>query len=253
MGIVTERPAPAPPLSPVLLVGMAARPLPPALLQPLAALAMAAVRRRYPEVFSRLESLKDGTFLIDPVDLPFEFLLRPGARPPSLTVLRGGGAPETTAETTPETTPEPTAVISAPLLRLIELLEGRADGDALFFSRDIVIEGDMEAILTLRNAVDSAEIDMTEVMAAALGPFGGAARRLAGPGGALFRRISRDMELLQSAALSSLTRRGDAQAAELADLGGKVAELRRRVRPGRARRGGVDPADAPSVHDSEPA
>jgi predicted lipid carrier protein YhbT len=232
MGIVTERPAPTPPLSPMLLAGMAARPVPPALLQPLAALAMAAVRRRYPEVFSRLESLEDGTFLIDPVDLPFEFLLRPGAHPPSLTVLRGGGAPETTA------------VITAPLLRLIELLEGRADGDALFFSRDIVIEGDMEAVLTLRNAVDSAEIEMTEVMAAALGPFGGVARRLAGPGRALFRRMSRDMELLQSALLSPLIRRGDAQSAELADLGGKVAELHRRVRPERARRGVVDPADA---------
>jgi hypothetical protein len=85
---------------------------------------------------------------------------------------------------------------------------------------------------------------MTEVIAAALGPLGAVARRLAGPGRALVRRMSRDMELLQSAVLSPLTRRGDAQAAELADLGGKVAELHRRVRPKRARSRVADPADA---------
>ncbi|MFQ6017295.1 MAG: SCP2 domain-containing protein [Kiloniellaceae bacterium] len=212
-------------MSAVLLAGMAARPLPPALFQPLVKLALGAVRRRYPDVFARLEPLADTAFLIDPVDLPFKFLLRPGARPPSLTVLRDDDRASQMA-----------AIISGPLLSLIEVLEGRADGDALFFSRDLAVEGETEAVLTLRNAVDGAEIDMIEVVASAVGPFGGAARRLAGPVGAVFRRMNRDLEFLQAAVLAPLTKRCDSQAAKLAELDDKAAEPPRRARPGRTTR-----------------
>jgi hypothetical protein len=37
---------------------------------------------------------------------------------------------------------------------LIGLLDGAYDGDALFFSRDLVIEGDTAAVLALRNAIE---------------------------------------------------------------------------------------------------
>jgi predicted lipid carrier protein YhbT len=42
---------------------------------------------------------------------------------------------------------------------LVGMLDGSYDGDALFFSRDLVIEGDTSAVLALRNALDDAEID----------------------------------------------------------------------------------------------
>ncbi len=224
-----------PPLSPVLLAGLAARPLPPALFQPLLTLAMGATQRRYPEVFARLEPLGNTAFLINPVDLPFNFLLRPGAQPPGLTILRAS-----------EPTIAPTATISGPLLSLIGLLEGRIDGDALFFSRDLVIEGNTEAVLTLRNAVDSAEIDLVEVFASTLGPFSGAARRLAVPAGVLFRRIAQDLDNLQATLLAPATQRCDGQAAELAELRSKVDNLdRRRGRGGAKARPGDSVKEAP--------
>ena len=49
--------------------------------------------------------------------------------------------------------------IAGPLLGLIGLIDGTYDGDALFFSRDLVVEGDVEAVLALRNAIDDAGID----------------------------------------------------------------------------------------------
>ncbi len=49
-----------PPLTPVLLAGLAARPVPPAVIQPLLDLAMAAVARRHGEVFARLDGLGEG-------------------------------------------------------------------------------------------------------------------------------------------------------------------------------------------------
>jgi len=214
---IPGRPAP---LTPALLAGWVARPLPPAALQPLLTLAMAAVARRHGEVFARLDGLGDSVFLIDPVDLPLDFLLRPAARPPSLTAVRSGGV----------SGEAPTATIRGSLLSLIDLLEGRVDGDALFFSRELAVTGDTEAILTLRNAIDGAGIDLAETATSALGPFAGIARRLLRPAEILIRRMTRDLEALQETLLSPLARRCDAQAAELDELRSKLDELQRRTR-----------------------
>ena len=66
---------------------------------------------------------------------------------------------------------EGTARIAGPLAALLGLVHGAYDGDALFFSRDLVIEGDTAAALALRNAVDDAELDLSEEIASMSGPF----------------------------------------------------------------------------------
>ncbi len=228
-------PGQPPPLSPVLLAGLAARPVPPALLQPLLNLAMAAAQRRHPEVFRRLEMLGERAFLIDPLDLPFDLLLRPGAAPPSLSLVRSG-AGETRAA----------AAIRGPLLRLLDLLEGRVDGDALFFSRDLVIEGDTEAVLVLRNAVDGAGIELVDLAASVFGPASGLARRVLGPADALLRRANRDLEELQAALLTPVARRCDVQAAELDEIRSRMDDLQRRARRP------VDGSGAPSGAGADP-
>jgi predicted lipid carrier protein YhbT len=216
------------PLTPALIAGFAARPLPPAALQPLLTLAMAALARRHGEVFARLDGLGDCVFLVDPVDLPLDFLLRPAANPPRLTAVRSGSASGGASGSASNIAP--TATIRGPLLSLIDLLEGRVDGDALFFSRDLVVEGDTEAILTLRNVLDGAGIDLIDIAASALGPFAGIARRLLGPAETLIRRMTRDLETLQETLLSPLARRCDAQTAELDELRARLDELQRRTR-----------------------
>ncbi len=131
---MSERRRQAPPLSPVLFAGFALRPLPTALLQPFLSRAMSVMHRRHRDVFGRMESLRNAVFLIEPVDLPFRFLLRPAAPRPVLRLV----ADE-------QDIGNPSAVIRGPLSTLIDLLEGRLDGDAMFFTRDLVIEGDTEA------------------------------------------------------------------------------------------------------------
>ena len=58
-------------------------------------------------------------------------------------------------------------------------LHGALDGDALFFSGDIAFEGDTEAILALRNAIDDAEIDLATEIAAIFGPLSSLVERSA--------------------------------------------------------------------------
>jgi predicted lipid carrier protein YhbT len=209
---------PAPPLSPVLLAGMALRPLPGVLLQPALSAAMGAIVRLHPGLFERLAGLDDSSFLIDPIDLPFALVLVADARRPRLRVAGDGDAAACAAR------------VRGPLLALLDLLEGRIDGDALFFSRHLSIDGDTEAVVALRNAVDGAEIDLMRDIARTFGPLSAAAGRAAGLLGAVFARAAADLETLRAAAMAPLARAALAQAARLDALEADVAALARRRR-----------------------
>ena len=210
-----------PPLSPILLAGFGLRLVPPVVLRPALGAAMAAMKRRHPGVFERLAELGDPSYLIDPVDLPFVLLLRLDREAPTLTAASG-----------PEGF-EATATIRGPLLVLIDLLEGRLDGDALFFSRDLVVEGNTEAVVALRNAVDSADIDLLSDVLSLLGPFAGPARLAAGGAIALFSRATQDLETLRAAIIAPAMRRSDAG---MRELDKELSALKRQVPRARARR-----------------
>ena len=204
---------PKPALSPILIGGLVARPLPPSVLQPALTAAMATLNSRHPGLFERLTDLEKPLYLIDPVDLPLVFILNADADRPTLTAKRTPSGMETVA------------TIRGPLLKLLELLEGRTDGDALFFSRDLVIEGDTEAVVALRNAVDGTEIGLLNEVADAFGPLSAPVRGLAHLGQSVFARMAEDMEILHSALVSSTQRRVEAQGAKLRDLDEKVTQL----------------------------
>ncbi len=213
-----------PPLSPVLLAGLAARPLPPRLLQPLLDVAMRGVRSRHPDLFDRLSGLNDPVYLIDPVDLPFVFVLRPNPANPTLRALRSGdGVPAD-------------AVIRGPFLRLIDLLEGRIDGDALFFTRELTVEGDTEAVVALRNAVDGAEISVVDDILALFGPLGRPLRLATGAAAGVFGRLTEDLEILRAALVAPVAKRAEANASGLKELDERLTDLRRRTPAGPPRR-----------------
>ena len=112
---------------------------------------------RHPGLIARLGAHGEARFAIDPTDLPLTLLMHPHPTHTRITLHR--------------TVPEAEARIAGPLAGLLGLVHGAYDGDALFFSRDLVIEGDTSAALALRNAIDDAELDLGAEIAALAGPF----------------------------------------------------------------------------------
>lgn len=43
-------------------------------------------------------------------------------------------------------------------------MDGTYDGDAVFFTRDLVIEGDTDAVLALRNTMEEADLSPAEFL-----------------------------------------------------------------------------------------
>lgn len=172
-----------------LLAGITAAPLSPFWLQPGLTLALGVMRRRHPDLFDRLSSLDDPTYLIDPVDLPLVFMLSLNPDHPQLSARRRGDGANTAA------------TIRGPLMALIDLLQGRVDGDALFFSRALVIEGDVGAVVALRNAVESVEVDLLDDLLSVLGPLARPAGQAIRLGNSLLGRAARDLAAIHSAIL----------------------------------------------------
>lgn len=147
-------------------------PLPPGakrLGEPLLNMMARQIARQHPSVLDRLSDFADTACLIIPEGMPAAILLTL-RQPPSAPQLRLVRPRDVTA---------PQAVIRARLAILLQLLEGRLDGDALFFSRDLIVEGDMEIVVALRNAIDDAGIDMLRDLSLAFGPMAAPMERLA--------------------------------------------------------------------------
>ncbi|THD82340.1 sterol-binding protein [Aliigemmobacter aestuarii] len=146
------------------LLGLALRPLP---LFPLNRVLAALTRRmvaEHPVILRRLGDHADRRFLIDVTDLPHVFLLHPASA--GLTARRRHDLPPHDVR------------LTGTLAAFLAMMHGAEDGDALFFSRDLAVEGDTSAVLALRNAMDDAELDLSEELAALAGPFGAPVRRV---------------------------------------------------------------------------
>ncbi|MBJ3783141.1 ubiquinone anaerobic biosynthesis accessory factor UbiT [Devosia sediminis] len=121
--------------------------------------------QQHPDLFDRLGHEADKRFCFTPSDLDLAFIVHPVSR--SIRVSRKSRAPRCDAG------------VTGPMLTLLALLEGRIDGDAVFFSRSLAVSGDMEAMLALRNALDDCSFDLPADLAGMAGPLAGPFRQLA--------------------------------------------------------------------------
>ncbi|OUS19891.1 sterol-binding protein [Rhodobacterales bacterium 59_46_T64] len=125
---------------------------------------VARLAQRHAGMFRRLGAYGRSRFVIDPTDLPVSLALEPRGGCPRVQVSRGPLHGD--------------ARIAGPLAALLGMVHGAYDGDALFFSRDLVIEGDTAAVLALRNAIDDAELDLCAEAQSMAGPFADAVKRV---------------------------------------------------------------------------
>ena len=121
---------------------------------------MKKITYKRPLIFKRLQGHHQKIFVISISNLGLHLLLQPTPSFPRLSAHR---EIESTAYD---------AKISGSLLTLLGMVDGQYDGDALFFSRDLQISGDTEAVVCLRNALDDMDGSIIEDAAACFGPLG---------------------------------------------------------------------------------
>lgn len=132
--------------------------LPLPIVQRMTALMLTQIMKQHPDLFGRLAEHRNKNYAFLPSDLPFAFVVHPAR--PSITVSRKSRSLKADAS------------VTGPLFMLLALMEGRQDADALFFSRDLTVTGDMEAMLALRNALDDSGVDLPHDLGSIAGPLG---------------------------------------------------------------------------------
>lgn len=140
-----------------------------ALVQPVLSRVVRRIADKHPSLFARLGPHQTTDFLIDPVELPFALHLRPD---PVALLLRA--VPR-------DALPAAGATIRGRFMLLLELVDSEEDGDAAFFSRDLEVTGDTEAVVRLRNALDDMDGSIVADTAEMFGP----------PGRAILARLRR--------------------------------------------------------------
>lgn len=118
---------------------------------------------RHAGLLERLGPYRRTRFVVTASDVPLSFLLDLARDTPAVSLHREPPAAD--------------AHITGSLAALVGLVHGVWDGDALFFSRDLTVEGDTSAVLALRNAIDDAELDIGAELAGLTGPLSGLAAR----------------------------------------------------------------------------
>ena len=98
--------------------------------------------------------------------MPFKLLLQPDAERPRLIAVQRAQYVESDVR------------ISAKFKTFLTMIDGHSDGDSLFFNRDLHIEGDVEAVVALRNALDDMDATLVDEVVATFGPLSGPLRRL---------------------------------------------------------------------------
>lgn len=151
------------------------------LLQPPIDLIVGRILERNPDSLRRLPWQDERRILIEPTDLPVAFLVRCHTRLFRLDLVEKGRPLDAAA------------TIHGPISALIGIARGNDDGDALFFSRALVIEGDFEVVVALRNAVDGLDISFLGDVLPLPGPLVPLARAAAGMAGRLFENLTRDV------------------------------------------------------------
>lgn len=121
-------------------------------LGPLLTLSLRSLARRRPQLFERLGEHRHASFRIEPTDLAFAFIVNPDGDRAVVRVMRLDEIVPTDV------------TIRGPILTLLGLLDGTLDGDALFFHRVISVQGRTEAVVALRNAIENAELQPSDLL-----------------------------------------------------------------------------------------
>lgn len=144
-----------------LLAGIAVRALPSGPFTLWMEAATAWAFRCRPELSERLAGFSGRRLLIDVTDLRLALTVELTPSIPRIALIPRAVAAADSAD----------AAVSATFSDLLALLEGRVDGDALFFLGRLRFRGDTETILAVRNALEDARLDVEELGAGAFGPL----------------------------------------------------------------------------------
>lgn len=187
--------------------------IPKPLLQAVADHLCRQINQHYPTLRSRLTEAEGRRFHFCLEDLSFDALMHVHHNRLSLVLWDKIPAPQADVR------------LKGHSRHLLALMQGESDGDALFFARDLEVSGDTEALVSLRNALESAPIDLRKLVTDSLGPLRHPTQSGLNRIEALINRRSADIDRLWQALSRPFDQRLSRQARQIAALETRLIKL----------------------------
>lgn len=203
-----------PPFSPVLIAGLLTQPMPLYIVDKVLEHITVNLQKNHPSIIERLQIIEDKKFLISPTDLPFAIII---------TFLKN----EIISVATKDENIETDVKIYGSISSLVKMLNGEVDGDALFFSRDLTIEGDTEALLALRNSMDADDINILYEMLDSFGILGSIIEKFIKPAKKVHGKIADNMNIIKDSILGSVMEDLESQEAYLDKINEKISKFQK--------------------------
>ncbi len=198
-----------------MLSGIASRFVPQGFLEFALAKTSRKIAFNHPGILTRLEPIYGKTFEFEPLEFPRLIRVRFFAENVEIKWIKK------------TETNSPDVKICGTFLALLSLLEGTEDGDSLFFSRQITVEGDTEALLTLRNALDSEDIELLEELFD--GPLSKPAKVIAETGSIFHQQLSTDMEKVNRAMVKPIVSALKSQGREIETIYNELTHFKKEL------------------------
>ncbi|NQY43579.1 MAG: SCP2 sterol-binding domain-containing protein [Legionellales bacterium] len=115
----------------------------------------------HPNVIQRMAEFSPAIMILDPIDLPFSFLTEFTKNDLKIIIVDDD-----------KYMGNDITKISAPIGFFLNMLEGEKDGDALFFSRQLTVEGDTTIIVALRNILEAESVNINQDIDEKFSSFG---------------------------------------------------------------------------------
>ena len=205
-------------LSVTLLIGLLLKNVPIRLMQPFFQKSIDVMNQKYPRVFEKIakeQTDEEFDYIIDAIDLPFVFYLKPSVNAPILRLIKR------------DENIVATAVLRGSFVDMLKMFEGKLDGDAAFFSKVFVLEGSTVAVLALRNAVDSQSMNIVEDLSDIFSPFNKQFKFLANVGIVKYSELQSKLDIISDSITSKVTEQVRAMDSELGFLYNEVDEIKK--------------------------
>ncbi len=208
-----------PTLSPALFLGFAAKPIPVTILQRIINKFVDKLVADNPEFITRLSCIDSPSWCIVPTDLPFVFYI-------SIAEVDETEKLNVDVYKKDELYPTAKATIYASIVHLIQMMSGQTDGDAMFFGRDLHIEGSTEAVVALRNAMDGSGIDIEEKIVEYSGIFAPVANFSLNFSKSIWQSSQRILDDIQHATLGDIAEQMKKQSEKIAAQNQEIHNLK---------------------------
>lgn len=116
--------------------------------------------KQHPRVISKMAKFTPCRMVLIPIDMPFCFFVEFTPDDLNINIIDNNAF-----------SGDNLTCIKSSLELFVKMLEGNLDGDALFFSRKLSIEGDTTSIVALRNILEAESINIKDDIEETLGVF----------------------------------------------------------------------------------